>query len=91
MKIKIVYDSVCYQDRNLSNEKNLEASVKVANENSLSADDEDGRRVLYFTDTCFINTYGHLYLNFFHRHQKIERYPFQFVFSDKRNYTIVAE
>ena len=36
MKIKIIYDGMCYHDRNLSNEQNLGVSVKVANENVTS-------------------------------------------------------
>ena len=36
-------------------EQNLGTSVNVANENSLSADNENERNVLYFTNICFIN------------------------------------
>ena len=71
------------------NGQNLGASVKVANENSLSADDEDEREVPYFTDTCFINIWSR---STFKCHQKNRaKHPFQLVSVDKRNYTIVAE
>ena len=63
---------------------NEQTSVKVANESSLSTDDEDEREVLYFTNTCY-GAHQNL-------HQKIERFSFQLLSVDNRNnYTIVAK
>mgnify|MGYP004578982541 CR=1 FL=1 len=71
MKIKIIYYSVCYHGSTFVfqlltglvshwsvNGQTLGTFVKVANENSFSTDDEGGRRVLYFTNICFINIWS---------------------------------